>query len=47
MCGVHSYAFLRLELKVRIKTTIGTITAVMLQTVLNEIDYRVDVCKVK
>ena len=31
------------ELKVRIRTTIETITADMLQTVWNELDYRVDV----
>ena len=32
------------ELKVRIRTAIETITADMLQTVWNELDYRVDVC---
>ena len=32
------------ELKVRIRTAIETITADMLQTVWNEIDYRADVC---
>jgi len=32
------------ELKVRIRTAIQTITADMLQTVGNELDYRVDVC---
>jgi hypothetical protein len=32
-------------LKVRIKTAIETITADMLQTVWNELDYRVDVCR--
>ena len=31
------------ELKVRIRTAIETITADMLQTVWNELDYRVDV----
>jgi len=31
------------ELKVRIRTAIETITAAMLQTVWNELDYRVDV----
>ena len=31
------------ELKVRIRTTIETTTADMLQTVWNELDYRVDV----
>ena len=34
------------ELKVRIKTAIETITADMLQTVLNELDYRVHVCRI-
>ena len=34
------------ELKVRIRTAIETITADMLQTVWNELDYRVDVCRV-
>jgi hypothetical protein len=34
------------ELKVRIRTTIGTVTADMLQTVWNELDYRVDVCRI-
>jgi len=34
------------ELKVRIRTAIGTITADMLQTVWNELDYRVDVCRI-
>ena len=34
------------ELKVRIRTSIETITADMLQTVWNEIDYRVDVCRI-
>jgi len=32
------------ELKVRIRTAIETITADMLQTVWNELDYHVDVC---
>jgi len=32
------------ELKVRIRTAIETITADMLKTVWNELDYRVDVC---
>jgi hypothetical protein len=35
-----------LELKVRIRTAIETITAEMLQTVWNEQDYRVDVCRI-
>ena len=34
------------ELKVRIITAIGTITADMLQTVWNELDYRVNVCRI-
>jgi len=34
------------ELKVRIRTAIETITTDMLQTVRNEIDYRVDVCRI-
>jgi len=31
---------------VRIRTAIETITADMLQTVWNELDYRVDVCRI-
>jgi len=34
------------ELKVQIRTAIDTITADMLQTVWNELDYRVDVCRI-
>ena len=34
------------ELKVRIRTTIETITADILQTVWNELDYRFDVCRI-
>ena len=34
------------ELKVRIRTAIQTITADMLQTVWNELDYRVAVCRI-
>jgi hypothetical protein len=34
------------ELKVRIRTAIETITADMLEKVLNELDYRVDVCRI-
>ena len=34
------------ELKVRIRTAIETIIADMLQTVWNELDYRVDVCSI-
>jgi len=41
MCAVRSIR----ELKVRIRTAIETITADTLQTVWNELDYRVDVCR--
>jgi len=34
------------ELKVWMRTAIETITADMLQTVWNELDYRVDVCSI-
>ena len=34
------------ELKVRNRTAIGTITADMLQTVWNELEYHVDVCRI-
>jgi len=34
------------ELKVRIRTAIATTTDDMLQTVWNELDYRVDVCRI-
>ena len=34
------------QLEVRIRTAIETITAVMLQTVWNELDFRVDVCRI-
>ena len=34
------------ELKVRIRTAIETITADMLQTVWNEINYHADVCRI-
>ena len=34
------------EVKVRIRTAIETITADMLQTVWNELDYRFDVCRI-
>ena len=34
------------ELKVRIRTAIETITTDMLQTVWNELDYHVDVCRI-
>jgi len=34
------------ELQVRVRTAIETITADMLQTVRNELDYLVDVCKI-
>jgi len=33
-------------MKERIRTAIETITADMLQTVWNELDYRVDVCRI-
>jgi len=35
-----------LDLKVRIRTAIVAITADMLHTVWNELDYRVDVCRI-
>ena len=48
--GMHSFKRLECvctpELKVRIRTAIATITADMLQTVWNELDYRVDVCRI-
>jgi len=34
------------EMKVRNRTAVDTITADMLQTVWNELDYRVDVCRI-
>ena len=34
------------ELKVRIRTVFETITADMLQTVWDELDYRADVCRI-
>ena len=34
------------EMKVRIRTAIETIIADMLQIVWNELDYRVDVCRI-
>ena len=34
------------ELKARIRTAIETVIADMLQTVWNELDYRVDVCRI-
>ena len=34
------------ELTVRIRTATETVTADMLQTVWNELDYRVDVCRI-
>ena len=34
------------ELKARIRTAMETITADMIQTVWNELDYRVDVCRI-
>jgi len=46
MC--NSYAFLRLERSLQKwrRTAIETITADMLQTVWNKLDYRVDVCRI-
>ena len=35
------------ELKVRIRIAIETITADMKQTVWNELDFRVDVCRIR
>jgi len=35
------------ELTVRIRTAIATITADMLQTVWNELDYRINVCRIR
>ena len=48
MAVCSSYAFIRLErslLRWR-RTAIETFTADMLQTVWNELDYRVDVCRI-
>jgi len=49
-CGVKVYVPLLpasiAEVKVRIRTAIETITADMLQTVWNELDYRVNVCRI-
>jgi len=48
--GMHSFngkgACCIPELKVRIRTAIETITADMLHTVWNELDCRVDVCRI-
>jgi len=45
-CAVcSSYAFLP-DRKVLIRTAIETITADMLQTVWNELDFHVDVCRI-
>ena len=46
MCGCSSYAFLRLERSLLIRTATETIPADMLQTVWNELDYRVNVCRI-
>jgi len=47
MCGVQYLCFSPLGVqKVQIKTAIETITADMLQTVWNELDYCVDVCRI-
>jgi len=43
---VHPLPASILELKVQIRTAIETITAEMVQTVWNELDYRVDVCRI-
>ena len=43
---VHPLAASIPELKARIRTAIETITADMLQTVWNEMYYRVDVCRI-
>jgi len=48
--GMHSFkrqgACVFPELRVRIRTATEAITADMLQTVWNELDYRVDVCRI-
>jgi len=49
LCAVcSSYAFLRLDLSLLRcrRTAIETITADMVQTVWDELDYRVDVCRI-
>jgi len=43
---VHPVPEINPELKVRIRTATETITADMLQTVWNELIYRVDVCRI-
>jgi len=43
---VPPLAAIILQLKERIRTAIETITADMLHTVWNELDYRVDVCRI-
>jgi len=43
---VHSLPVSIPELTVRIRTAIETVTANMLQTVWNKLDYRVDVCSI-
>jgi len=43
---VPSFPALISELKVRIRTAIETVTADMQHTVWNELDYRVDVCRI-
>jgi len=43
---VPPYPACILELKGHIRTAIETITADMLQTVWNELDYHVDVCRI-
>jgi len=44
LCSSSSYKYPRTE--DRIRTAIETITADMLQTVWNELDYSVDVCTI-
>jgi len=43
---VHPFLVSIPEIKVRIRTAIETITADMLQTVWNKLDYRVDGCRI-
>ena len=44
LCSSSSRKYPRIEGRVRVRSAIETITADMLQTVWNELDYRVDVC---
>jgi len=43
---VHPFLASIPEIKVRIRTATEKITADVLQTVWNELDYRVDVCRI-